>query len=51
MVWFGFVRSAGLEYETILGLKGLPCQAIINFHDPYPLFLIPQELALLQKKT
>jgi hypothetical protein len=34
-----FCRSAGLEYETILSLKGLPCRkAIINFHDPYPLF-------------
>ena len=35
-----FVRSAGLEYETILSLKDLPIlsKAIINFHDPYPLF-------------
>lgn len=35
-----FVRSAGLEYETILGLEGLPIlsKAIINFHDPFPLF-------------
>jgi hypothetical protein len=35
-----FVRSSGLEYETILGLKNLPVlsRSIINFHDPYPFF-------------
>ena len=35
-----FVRSSGLEYETILGLKNLPIlsKSIINFHDPYPFF-------------
>lgn len=35
-----FIRSSGLEYETILGAKGLPIlkKAIINFHDPYPVF-------------
>lgn len=35
-----FIRSSGLEYETILGAKGLPLlkKAIINFHDPYPIF-------------
>lgn len=35
-----FIRSSGLEYETILGAKDLPIlkKAIINFHDPYPLF-------------
>lgn len=35
-----FIRSSGLEHETILGTKGLPIlkKAIINFHDPYPLF-------------
>ena len=35
-----FVRSSGLEFETILACKDLPIlkKAIINFHDPYPLF-------------
>lgn len=35
-----FIRSSGLEYETILGAKNLPIlkKAIINFHDPYPIF-------------
>ena len=35
-----FIRSSGLEYETILASSNLPFlkQAIINFHDPYPLF-------------
>ena len=35
-----FVRSSGLEYESILALRGLPIlkRAIINFHDPYPVF-------------
>lgn len=35
-----FVRSAGLSHETILGAKDLPIlkKAIINFHDPYPVF-------------
>jgi hypothetical protein len=35
-----FIRSSGLEYETILGAKDLPIlkNAIINFHDPYPVF-------------
>jgi hypothetical protein len=35
-----FIRSSGLEYETILGTKDLPIlrNAIINFHDPYPIF-------------
>lgn len=35
-----FIRSSGLEYETILGSKKLPIlkKAIINFHDPYPFF-------------
>lgn len=35
-----FIRSAGLDHETILGCKGLPIlqKAIVNFHDPYPLF-------------
>jgi hypothetical protein len=35
-----FIRSAGLEHETILGAKDLPIlkKAIVNFHDPYPLF-------------
>lgn len=35
-----FIRSSGLEYETILGAKGLPIlkKAIVNFHDPFPVF-------------
>lgn len=35
-----FIRSSGLEYESILGAKDLPVlkEAIINFHDPYPIF-------------
>jgi len=35
-----FIRSSGLEYETILASKDLPIlrKAIINFHDPYPFF-------------
>ena len=38
-----FVRSSGVNHETILALKGLPIQekAILNFHDPYPLFWYP----------
>lgn len=35
-----FIRSAGLNHETIIGTKDLPIlkKAIVNFHDPYPLF-------------
>jgi hypothetical protein len=35
-----FIRSAGLDHETILATKDLPIlkKAIVNFHDPYPLF-------------
>jgi hypothetical protein len=35
-----FIRSAGIDHETILGAKNLPVlqKAIVNFHDPYPLF-------------
>lgn len=35
-----FIRSAGLNHEMLLASKDLPIlkQAIINFHDPYPLF-------------
>lgn len=35
-----FIRSSGLDYETILGAKNLPIlrNAIINFHDPYPVY-------------
>nr|WP_315217615.1 hypothetical protein [uncultured Flavobacterium sp.] len=34
------IRSSGLNHETILGAKDLPIlqKAIVNFHDPYPLF-------------
>ena len=35
-----FIRSAGLNCETILGAKDLPIlkKAIITFNEPYPLF-------------
>lgn len=35
-----FIRSAGLNHEMLLASKDLPIlkHAIINFHDPYPLF-------------
>jgi glycosyltransferase involved in cell wall biosynthesis len=35
-----FIRSSGLNHETILGAKDSPIlkKAIVNFHDPYPLF-------------
>lgn len=38
-----FIRSSGLGHETILGAKDLPIlrKAIVNFHDPYPLFWYP----------
>lgn len=38
-----FIRSAGIQHETILGCKDLPIlkKAIVNFHDPYPLFWYP----------
>ena len=38
-----FIRSAGVEHEAILGAKNLPVlkKAIVNFHDPYPLFWYP----------
>lgn len=38
-----FIRSAGLHHETILACKDLPIlkKAIVNFHDPYPLFWYP----------
>jgi hypothetical protein len=47
-----FVRSSGLEYETILALRGLPIlgKAIINFHDPYPLFFDTSGTNVLTKK-
>ncbi len=35
-----FIRSSGLAHENILACKDLPIlkKAIVNFHDPYPLF-------------
>ncbi|MFG6687635.1 hypothetical protein ACGK9U_13705 [Mariniflexile sp. HNIBRBA6329] len=35
-----FIRSAGLEHETLLGAKDLPIlkKAIVTFHEPYPIF-------------
>jgi hypothetical protein len=54
-----FVRSSGVNHETILALKGLPIleKAILNFHDPYPFFwypgsnrkLTPVEISRLKK--
>lgn len=40
---FIFIRSSGIEYETIFGSKDLPIlkKSIINFHDPYPQFWYP----------
>jgi hypothetical protein len=41
-----FIRSAGTAHETIMGSKDLPIlkKAIVNFHDPYPLFWYPGSL-------
>ena len=38
-----FVRSSGVNHETILALEKLPIikKAILNFHDPYPFFWYP----------
>ena len=35
-----FVRSAGLDHEMLLATKDLPIlnHAIVNFHDPYPVY-------------
>ena len=35
-----FIRSAGLKHEMLLASKDLPIlkHAIVNFHDPYPMF-------------
>jgi hypothetical protein len=35
-----FIRSSGLNHETLLSARDLPIlkKAIINFHDPYPFF-------------
>ena len=44
-----FIRSAGVNHETILGAKDLPIlkKAIINFHDPYPSFWYPGSTSCL----
>lgn len=44
-----FIRSSGLNHETILATKNLPIlkKAIINFHDPYPLFWYSGEHTVL----
>ena len=44
-----FIRSAGINHETILGAKDLPIlkKAIVNFHDPYPLFWYPGSTSVL----
>lgn len=38
-----FVRSSGVNHETILALEKLSIikKAILNFHDPYPFFWYP----------
>lgn len=35
-----FIRSSGINHESLLAAKDLPIlkRAIINFHDPFPLF-------------
>ena len=35
-----FIRSAGLNHEILLATKDLPIlkKAIVNFHEPYPIF-------------
>lgn len=35
-----FIRSSGLDHESLLASDGLPIlkNAIINFHEPYPVF-------------
>lgn len=35
-----FIRSSGLNHETLLAARNLPIlkKSIINFHDPYPFF-------------
>lgn len=47
-----FIRSSGLEYETILACKDLPIlkTAIINFHDPYPFFFDTSSAKELTKR-
>ncbi len=44
-----FIRSAGLNHETILGSLDLPIlkKAIVIFHDPYPLFWYSGSISLL----
>lgn len=46
-----FIRSAGLYHETILATKDLPIlkKAIVNFHDPYPLFWYAGYISKLSK--
>ncbi|WP_428225731.1 hypothetical protein [Flavobacterium sp.] len=53
------VRSAGLDYETVLAMHNLPIlkYSIVNFHDPYPYAwykgkaerITPNEFKRLQK--
>ena len=47
-----FIRSSGLEYETVLAVKDLPIlrNAIINFHDPYPFFFDTSSIKELTKR-
>ena len=46
-----FIRSAGLAYEVILGARNLPIlnKAIVNFHDPFPIFWYPGNIKALTK--
>lgn len=46
-----FIRSSGLEYESIMACKDLPIlkKAIINFHDPYPIFYDTSSIQNLTK--
>ncbi|KUJ63751.1 hypothetical protein AR687_00760 [Flavobacteriaceae bacterium CRH] len=47
-----FIRSSGMEYETILACKDLPIlrNAVINFHDPYPFFFDTSSVRDLTKR-
>ena len=44
-----FIRSAGLDCETLLASKDLPIlkKAIITFNEPYPLFWCPGQSGIL----
>ena len=47
-----FIRSSGVDHETILASQDLPIlqESIINFHDPYPLFFDTSSVKDLSKR-